>query len=123
MSRYRLLVGFLSSDPSAPKSIITHDTDADLILAKAKAIDNDFQMLSTKILTFTESLAVAYNLDLFERLIDSEELKRKLEHHRKPVRTEPLPAPAKKKTEDTEEAKIIKIGRSSMATRLKSRIW
>lgn len=124
-SRYRLIVGFLSSDPSTQKSIITYDSDSHVILNRVNEIDNSFQILSTRILAWSEGLAVDYNRDaLFERVTDSEELKRQLNHYRKPTReSPPIRVRKKEQKEDDEEAKPFKIGRSSMVTRMKSRIW
>src|SRR6267142_3272138 len=123
MARYRLLVGFLNNDP-AYKAIVTYDGDTDMVLNKAKEISSDFQLLSSRGLTYTETLVIDHHRDLFEHVIDPEELNRQLEHYRKPTRESPPPVlTKKKKTESDEEAKPFKIGRSSMITRMKSRIW
>ncbi len=124
-SRYRLIVGFLSSDPSTQKSIITHDQDANVVIDRVKEIDSSFQILSTKTLSPIEALVIDHNRDtLFERIINSEELKRQLDHYRKPTQKSPsITVRKREQKEDDEEAKPFKIGRSSMITRMKSRIW
>jgi len=124
MNRYRIILGFLSSDPSTQKSIITHDQDVHIVIDRVKEIDDRFQILSTKTLTWSEGLAVDYNRDaLFERVINSEELKRQLDHYRKPTQKSPPITVRKREQKEDDDAKPFKIGRSSMITRMKSRIW
>lgn len=122
MPRCRIVIGFLTNDPTTQRAIITLDDRFDIVIERIKGIDDKFQILSTAAMSPTENKIVSRHPGLFEKVLDHEDLKRQIEHHRPaPPRELPLNIAAKKKP--TEDAKIIKMGRGSLVNRMKSRIW
>jgi hypothetical protein len=120
MPRYRIVEGYRES-PSKPEAIVAIDDDMGPLLNRVKALAPDFNVLSTRPASYVESLTIDVNPgQFFEKVIELDTLRSQLEHLRKPIKHE---KPAPKKTENNEDAKPFRIGKTSLATRLKGRIW